>query len=386
MFEVLSELLASNDYSSCEAVVAWARTSGLTRLRPSIQGFRDRGGITKIILGVDEGGASIEGLTAATLLFDDARVLYDSSSGTFHPKLWLFSGSERAVLIIGSNNLTAGGLYLNYEAALVVDLDLSIGTDRALYDEFASYVAMLRDDGTVRPLTEEFIERLHESAEFTITDESRGRSRIPNTTEAMDGPAVPSAAEQLFGKSKHKKKSDPAPPARSATDRSASRLDSAPDVGTTPLIGGSSAPIIASWSKRLTRSDCARPNPGSNTTNALRFTKFGHDIDQSTWFRQELFSDAAWSPDTVREGRERAIVRFDVVINGIARGTHELEIKYDRQRESGQRNFTTDLKWGSLTPALREVDLVGHFIYIDKHADGALSMRILPAENLTDGK
>ncbi len=383
MFEVLADLLGSRHYSKFVAVVAWARTSGLTRLGPSVRDFRDRGGASEIILGVDEGGASLEGLTAATLIFDDAKVLYDSSSGTFHPKLWLFSGDEYAAAIVGSNNLTAGGLYLNYEVALLVDFDLRLETDRVPYEELVSYVARLRNDGTARPLTEDLIERLRESAEFTIKDEARGRSRTLTAAEPGDGPGIPYAAEQLFGKSLHKKKGDPARPPRSATVTPSDEGRHALQVAGTPLIGGSNAPVVVSWSKTLTRSDCGRPNPGSNTTSALRFTKAGYDIDQSTWFRRVLFNDATWTPDAVRDG-ERTVIRFDVVINGLARGTHELEIKYDLKREAGQGNFTTDLKWGSLTPVLQDVDLVGHTVYIDKHADGALTMRIASAEDLIE--
>lgn len=37
---------------------------------------------------------------------------------TFHPKVYLFEGKEEASAIVGSSNLTAGGLYTNLEAAI----------------------------------------------------------------------------------------------------------------------------------------------------------------------------------------------------------------------------------------------------------------------------
>jgi len=89
-----------------------------------------------------------------------------------------------------------------------------------------------------------------------------------------------------------------------------------------------------------------------------------------------MFAESAWLPDLARPGRERADVRFDVVIDGVARGTHTLEIKHDPRRESGQHNFTTDLKWGSLTSVIRQTDLTGKWLTIEKLADGSMRMVI----------
>ena len=44
---------------------------------------------------------------------------------TFHPKVYLFKSSLAADIIIGSGNLTEGGLFTNYEASLRISLDLN---------------------------------------------------------------------------------------------------------------------------------------------------------------------------------------------------------------------------------------------------------------------
>ncbi len=54
-------------------------------------------------------------------------------------------GRRRARLIVGSGNLTAGGLYSNYELAMCADLDLSAPGDEAL---LSSYRRGLTLDGT----------------------------------------------------------------------------------------------------------------------------------------------------------------------------------------------------------------------------------------------
>lgn len=49
---------------------------------------------------------------------------------TFHPKLYLFKSPSAAEVLIGSGNLTEGGLYTNYESTVKINLDLSKTDDR----------------------------------------------------------------------------------------------------------------------------------------------------------------------------------------------------------------------------------------------------------------
>jgi len=373
MFELLEELLAGEKYSELTVAVAWAKVSGLRRIEPALGRFRSSGGRTSILLGIDEGGATIEGLSAALLNFDEALVIYDASSGTFHPKIYTFSNDAQAVVVVGSNNLTAGGLYANYEVAVAIEVDLTSDEDALFYGELVEYIDRLKNDLTARTLTESLIQELAATARYEIRHEGTGRSRESSPVEDDDSlvPDVAISSSALFGRSAHRKKRDPD---ASAARPRARRQRTVPPVGLTDEAGGSTAPVVTSWIKRLTRSDCGHPNPGSNTTGALRFTKAGHPIDQSRWFREELFGDAIWVPDVSRPRRERATVRFEVTIDGVSRGTHELELKHDSTRESSQRNFTTDLKWGSLTPILREVELTGQMCRFDKRSDGSLSI------------
>lgn len=52
---------------------------------------------------------------------------------TFHPKIYMFSGSARADAFIGSNNLTVGGTEKNFESA--VHLQLSLPAESASLDD-----------------------------------------------------------------------------------------------------------------------------------------------------------------------------------------------------------------------------------------------------------
>ncbi|MDQ0851345.1 HKD family nuclease [Arthrobacter sp. B3I9] len=373
LVEVLAAALANEQYESFQVVVAWARPSGLRHLADHLAAFSSRGGVCEITLGIDEGGATIEGLELALNTFDTASVLYDASGGTFHPKIYLLRGPDEALLIVGSNNLTAGGLYFNYEAASVMALDLGLAPDREVLETIEDFISRLRTDTTCLELTAELIEALATDPQYGVrTELQRDNTRGGEDSVIRN----PNADNSLFGSSQHQRKRiKPVAPGRREPapfrDPKPATLAQSSSVS-----GDSPAPVEARWSKKMTRSDCGRPREGSNTTGALRFTKAGHPIRQATWFRDVLFSDADWDVDPTRDNRERTSVRFDVQLYGSKLGTHVLALKYDPERDAEQNNFTTDLKWGSLTPVIRSQDLVGSFVVIERLADKTYRMKI----------
>jgi HKD family nuclease len=371
LYEALELALTDQRMTNFTVVVAWAKGSGLQRIKPLLETFRTRGGTTSILLGIDESGATIEGLRAAINDFDEARVLFDAKSGTFHPKIYLLESDSASTVLLCSNNMTAGGLFANYEAGACLDLDLAIDSDAQLHQMLSHYIERLRDDETSRPLTEELIQELIASARFDIRDEDEARSNYGDS----HGLSGHDEGPPLFGSSRHRKKRDPLPVRRQRATTSRSEKNARG----TRIEGGSTAEVVVRWNKKLTRSDAGRPRPGSQTTAALRFTQARQPIDQATWFRHNLFVDAQWHSDPSYGGREIADARFDVTINGVPRGTHELQLKYDEARESGQSNFTTDLKWGSLNPILRTEDLVDKWATIEKLSDG--SLRLIVADD-----
>lgn len=379
LYDELKRRLADEKLTEFTAVVAWAKQSGLQRIGSLLQSFRARGGKARILLGVDEGGASIEGLRSAIDEFDRALVLFDSASGTFHPKLYQVAGDNTSIVIIGSNNLTKGGLFSNYEAGVCIELDLAREADLQLHNVINQYVRRLEADATSRPLTTELIDQLLADGSFHIGHEAGAKKTIADD-DSLGISRRLGKASSLFGQSQHKKKRDPAP-VHGAAPTSRKEREQIHD-GTLEE-GGSTAEVVARWSKQLTRSDSGRPRTGSQTTAALRFTKARHPIDQTRWFRERLFGDEAWQPDPSRAGREIARIRFDVTIGGVPRGTHELPIKHDAVREAGQHNFTTDLKWGSLSPILRSEDLTDKWVTIEKLSDG--SLRLTVADTATSG-
>jgi HKD family nuclease len=54
-----------------------------------------------------------------------ARVVANSSAGTFHPKVYLFRTGQKFALVLGSPNFTKAGFGINHEAALFVEGNIS---------------------------------------------------------------------------------------------------------------------------------------------------------------------------------------------------------------------------------------------------------------------
>jgi len=70
----------------------------------------------------------------------------------FHPKIYLFEGKEKSALILGSSNLTSGGLSSNVEASLFLKIDNSIEADKKLIDAIQSHYTGILSKGTNKNL------------------------------------------------------------------------------------------------------------------------------------------------------------------------------------------------------------------------------------------
>lgn len=121
----LIELLDSPSYHTLNIVVAFAKNSGVLRIKDSLDRFRERGGIVNAYVGVDLGVTSYEALNALLLCTDSLNVVHSEKSQTFHTKIYQFVGEELGLVVVGSHNLTGGGLWTNFESSAHIPLDMS---------------------------------------------------------------------------------------------------------------------------------------------------------------------------------------------------------------------------------------------------------------------
>ncbi len=109
------------------AAVAFVKRSGVRHVAPALTAFA-RTGHAEIIAGIDHRGTSSEGLRDLLHAMSPRGriiVFHNRLPFTFHPKACLFKSSTAAEVLVGSGNLTEGGLFTNYEAALRLSLDLT---------------------------------------------------------------------------------------------------------------------------------------------------------------------------------------------------------------------------------------------------------------------
>jgi hypothetical protein len=130
--EFLLSHLAELQWTTFRAAVAFVKRSGTQYIRQPLRNFSDRARI-RISVGIDLFGTSREGLSDLLEATAPGQIFVYRNNGpyTFHPKVYLFKSGHQADIIVGSGNMTGGGLFTNYEASLAISLDLALPNDRA---------------------------------------------------------------------------------------------------------------------------------------------------------------------------------------------------------------------------------------------------------------
>lgn len=139
----LIELLDSPDYHTLNIVVAFAKNSGVLRIKDSLERFRKQGGIVNVYVGVDLGGTSYEALTALLLHTDSLNIVHAEKSQTFHSKIYQFSGNHKELIVVGSHNLTGGGLWTNFESSMHISVDRSIANEMPILSRLDDHILEL---------------------------------------------------------------------------------------------------------------------------------------------------------------------------------------------------------------------------------------------------
>lgn len=133
----LGDFLKANlkgPWTCFRAAIAFVKRSGTKHVAAALTEFA-RSNRVEIIVGIDLRGTSQEGLqdllhavgtTGQVIVFHNRLAL------TFHPKVYVFKTDLSADLLVGSGNLTEGGLFTNYEASLRLQLDLTDAAQRVV--------------------------------------------------------------------------------------------------------------------------------------------------------------------------------------------------------------------------------------------------------------
>lgn len=183
--ESLKDALKNEEYEMLDIAVAFAKNSGVLRLKEAIESYRSGGSFIRVVVGIDLGGTSYEALTNLFNLVDELYVVHVESDQTFHPKIYKFSDKKTSKIFIGSHNLTGGGLWTNIESSAVIELEASNIEDFKTAQQVDDYFSLLLHSAggiAIRIETQDDIETL--LAHGYIEKEMATKLRTANTKRA----------------------------------------------------------------------------------------------------------------------------------------------------------------------------------------------------------
>lgn len=211
------------DFSSFQVSVAFAKRSGVQYIEDMLKEFLGHGKSAQVVVGVDLGGTTSEGLEALLNALGESGELFinhdESAFTTFHPKIYFFEGPEKSIIIVGSGNLTQGGLYSNDEGFAIFELNPSEPDDLEVINQYKEDFRKWcdKDSETVRRVDKEFIDALkaagYVSSEAFVPDEADEAAESDEFVAAADEEAAfkgePDEIEEkerLFGHMKERRR------------------------------------------------------------------------------------------------------------------------------------------------------------------------------------
>lgn len=178
-------------FNGFQGASAWARLSGVKHLETPIREFAKQGSI-KLVIGIDLLGTSIEALEMLLDVVPAPKSLFifhNPSSPTFHPKVFHFLNDNSSCTYVGSGNLTAGGLFTNYEAGVVVKTKDSKKKNKNFRDQIEDQIDAWTDvtRPTVAELDSALVENLKNEgliASEAVTVANQHKKTKPKNTKS----------------------------------------------------------------------------------------------------------------------------------------------------------------------------------------------------------
>ena len=343
--------------------VGFMNEGGLAALEAALLPIAEQ---TTVLTGIRNGITSAQGLRKSLEIGCTTYVVDTGSRYVlFHPKVYVSRSASEARLIVGSANLTVGGLNSNIEASLCMQLGLAkTGNASFVADIEAKIDGMIAEypQHIFQVVNNEMIESLLVSGR--VVDESR---RPPPTTSGSSRrrelDTIPRMNLKTRPKTRHR--SEPFPitlEGGTAAPPQTSDSVTIPSHGRLTLV----------WqSNPLSRRHLTIPTGA--TTNQTGSMGFGRgawaDINHRHYFRDEVFVNLNWRFDSATRTRhlERAETRFQLVIRDVNYGVYTLQLSHNTRTNTKaylQSNSMTQLRWGAVRQLVACEDLLGRILYL----------------------
>jgi HKD family nuclease len=339
--------------------VAFARTTGLDAIQERLKPLAEK---TKFFVGIRNDITSIQAIKQLLALKLD---LYAVDTGSrkviFHPKLYLAANASNAIAIVGSANMTFNGLHNNIEVSTHMALDFAKNpADKTFVDTVVSaFDTMLSE---------------HPKHVFKIKDEKHAtllfeEGRLADETVVIaptSGSSVKKGERDDLTPMKLVRVNRPHPPkAKTAPAKATGSAKTA----TVKPVHAPNKPIKGTkylvWeSKPLKERDLNIPKgEKTNPTGSMGFKKgLYDDIDQHTYFFDEVFCKLDWKAAKPGSKKLRATAKFELVIKNISYGTFDLVVAHNTDtttKSYKQGQFMTQIHWGAVKPLIAREDLLG---------------------------
>jgi len=343
--DAVREIFDISDIKSVILSVAFVREDGVDQIEKQLKAHAKH---VTVFAGIRNDITSYQALVRLHTITESKVYTVDTGSRNvlFHPKLYFVSGAERARLVVGSANLTLGGLNNNIEAGMMLDFDLTNVDDKAIVDAIESQLLALPIDYPSHILMVSKISELDELlTRGLLVDEMAVPPPRPTTS------ATGSGANDTIARIKLK-----VIPLRSALARARAtpkKLKSSKAVIPTKTVSPAPNSVPATigvefelvWeSKPLTRRDLTIPDSdGTHATGSVNLDKglLPEDVDHRHYFRDDVFPHLTWAARSATV--DEAFTKFQLVLKGISYGEFDLAIRHTNSTTSEsykQRNMS----------------------------------------------
>lgn len=353
----LMKLLSDKEFQSFTAISAFISQAGVTGLSSYIEKAREHLESITFITGVDQKGTSKEALEALIKLDVNAYVFYQPSITIFHPKIYLFEGVQKSVLIIGSSNLTAQGLFSNIETSLL--LRINNGGDNEIIIQLKKYYKGLFDftEPNLKKLNKKLITALVK-ADVVPTEEER--KAIQDKAKKVANKETRKLIYKIFPKREIVK----IPSSFRKRKKTSKQKKTKKQKVVVKVIFDKNSLLWESGA--LTQRDLNIPTGGNtNPTGSMLFKKGKNkNIDQRHFFRDEVFNSLNWQNDSKKRYShlERTTAKFNVIVEGKRKGIFELKLTHNSKTDTKtykQNNSMTSISWGEAKALIAKKDLIG---------------------------
>jgi len=289
----------------------------------------------------------------------------------FHPKAFMAVGKLKALSVVGSANITSGGLLNNIEASSIVEFNLAENDDKIYIDEFNQSFEKLKNDFPDHVFRVNSIEEVNQMfEEGRLVDEEKTYLQVSGTTSGLKKlmPTMKLEQQRLTFPKKEKDNvrqkgiiKNTSNVSKVSNTSSTSNVDN--NVKDELIFTNLEPSLQVIWkSKKLVARDLNIKMKGkTHPTGSMLLKKGLYDIDQQTYFRHNAFANLDWQ---FKEGTkfEFTKAKFGFVIEGIEYPMHELTMKHDTRTDTisyKQKQPMTHLIWGSATSIVSNPNLLG---------------------------